>query len=273
LLRGVYLFDPDLYDDLPRRVAYRAALLAEGPGSCLVGVSAARMWGLQGLPPSDDEILVALVGGGSRRRLRGLNLEGSSMPPVVVRQLPILPGEVVLVDGLSVRALGRTVVDAALDLDRPEALSVLDSALHLELLSHDRLADEIADAKGRPGIARVRGLANIADARAESPLESRIRLICVDGEVAPDELQYPVHDDGGRLAAVADMGWIKGRRRPLFAEADGQVHALPSPVFRDRRRGNFLVAAESDTVRFVWADALRPRYVLHVVRSALSVAG
>src|SRR5207248_6438276 len=88
LLRSVYLFDPDLYAALPRRVAYRAALMAEGPGACLVGVSAARMWALQGLPADETEIHVAMVGGCSRRPRRGVRGDESAMPPVVVRQLP-----------------------------------------------------------------------------------------------------------------------------------------------------------------------------------------
>ena len=182
------------------------------------------------------------------------------------------PDELRVVDGLQVREAGLSVVDAALGLDRPSALSVLDSALHLELLTADELYAVVAAAKGRPGIQQLRPLADIADGRAESPLESRVRLICTDGNLAPDELQYPVFDASGLLIAVGDLGWVLHRRRPLLAEADGKVHGLPKAVFHDRRRGNLLVPAEYDTVRFVWEDSLRPAYVLYVVRSALAVA-
>ena len=88
----------------------------------------------------------------------------------------------------------------------------------------------------------------------------------------PDDLQHEVRDSSGLLVAVGDLGWILGRRRPLLGEADGTVHGVPKAVFRDRRRGNLLVPAEYDTVRFVWEDSARPQYVLYVVRSALAVA-
>src|SRR3954447_12846162 len=272
LYRGVNLFDPDLVQDPPRRMVYRAALLSQGGDACLFGVAAARMWQLAGLPQDDDVIEVATLGGVSRRRLSPAASQAldADLPPVVVRQVPVAREELEIVGGLRVRNAGLSVIDAALDLDRPSALSVLDSSLHLRLVSPDELLALVVSAKGRPGIARLRSLADLADPRAESPLESRIRLICIDGGVAPDALQHPVYDHAGSLVAVGDLGWLHGRRRPLLGEADGKVHALPTAVYRDRRRGNTLVAREHDTVRFVWADNRRPAYVLYVVRSALA---
>jgi hypothetical protein len=179
----------------------------------------------------------------------------------------------VRVAGPEVRRAEFTVVDAALDLDRMQALAVMDSALHQSLLTTDELAAAVAAARGRPGIQQLRPLAELADGRAESPLESRCRLICIDGDLAPDDLQYEVCDRAGHRIAVGDLAWHRRRKRPLLAEADGEaVHGLPQPVFRDRRRGNLLVPELCDTVRFVWSDTLRPAYVLYVVRSALAAA-
>ena len=274
LYRGVYLFDPDLVQDLPVHMVYRAALLSEGAGACLFGVAAARTWRVEGLPAVDAVVEVGIVGGPSRRRLTPARGEAfdADLPPVVVRQVVVAPNELEVVDGLVVRSVGLSVVDAALGLDRPSALSVLDSSLHQQLVTPDELQALVALAKGRPGIAKVRCLAEIADGRAESPLESRVRLICVDGDVPPDTLQHEVRDSWGRLLAIGDLGWLESRQRPLLAEADGRVHGLPKAVYRDRRRGNSLVVAEYDTVRFTWADTQRPLYVLYVVRSALNAA-
>src|SRR3954447_11167395 len=69
LYRGVYLFDPDLVQDPPTRLVYRAALLSEGDEACLYGVAAARTWQVEGLPAVDDVIEVAVIGGRSRRRM------------------------------------------------------------------------------------------------------------------------------------------------------------------------------------------------------------
>jgi hypothetical protein len=272
LLRGVYLLDRERYDELPTRIWWRAALLAHGQAYCLVAGSAARAIGLHGPPLVERHVEIAALGGMSRtpRVPRGLApaVEG---PTICVRQFSVDPVDVVLVDGLRVRRAALTAIDAGLDLPRGRALSLLDSALHLGLATPTCLAVATERAKGRPGIQQLRPLVALADGRAESMVESHVRLACIDGEVPPDELQYRVWDDHGRLIAVGDLAWKKHRTRPLLAEADGEsIHGQPQAIFRDRRRGNSLVAAACDTVRFTFADALRPHYVASVVRSALA---
>jgi hypothetical protein len=104
-------------------------------------------------------------------------------------------------------------------------------------------------------------------------LSSRVRLICIDGDLPPDDLQYPVRNSNGWTVAIGDLGWFKKRRRPLLAEADGkEPHGLPKPVYRDRKRGNSLVGELCDTVRFVWEDTWKPSYIHYVVRTALAAA-
>jgi hypothetical protein len=273
VLRGVYLVDTDMYDDLDDATWWRAALLRHGPDAMLVGRTGARALGVQGLPPSDPVLEVAVVDGGTSRVLQGSDLPGGEGrgPEVMVRQWVVAAGEVVLVDGLRVRAAPRTVVDAALQLDRVHQLCVLDSALYLELVDEPTLECAIAAARRRRGCVRLRETARLADGRAESPLESRVRLACIDGDVAPDELQWEVRLPSGVVIAVGDLAWVKARRRPLLGEADGEaVHGRPQAVYRDRRRGNSLVPQMCDTVRFVWEDALRPAYIRSVVRACLA---
>jgi hypothetical protein len=273
ILRGVYLLNPDLYDQLPQRVLWRAALLAHGPTAMLVAGTGARALGVAGMRSEERIVEVALSDAVPRhpRLVEALHDPRDAVIEVVVRQIPVASDEVVLCDGLPVRAARFTVVDAALDVDRMSALALLDSSLHKGLVSPEELAASIAAAKGRPGIQQLRPLAQLADGRAESPLESRVRLACVDGDLPPDDLQHEVHNSRGWLVAIGDLGWFKRRRRPLLAEADGKApHALPEPVYRDRRRGNSLVSELCDTVRFVWEDTLRPAYIQSVVRAALA---
>jgi hypothetical protein len=153
-------------------------------------------------------------------------------------------------------------------------LSVLDSCLHLGLATPDELAAAIEGAKGRLGIGQLRPLADVADGRAESMVESFVRLACIDGGVPPDDLQYKVWSANGRhLIAVGDLGWDKNRPRPLLATADGEsVHRLRKPVYRDRTRGNALTTRACDTFRFTFVDANRPAYVAATVRAALGEA-
>jgi hypothetical protein len=271
VLRGVYLFDADMYDGLPESAWWRAALLKHGPAAALVGRTGARALGVQGLP-ANDVLEVGVVGGLSRTTSRAESPGGEGCGPVVVvRQLPLLEADVITVNGLRVRQPAKTVVDAAIQLDRVHALCVLDSALYLDVVARDELLAAVEDAAHRRGCRLLRTLANLADGRSQSPLESRVRLACIDGDLAPDDLQYEVKVPPGIVVAIGDLAWFRRRRRPLLAEADGEsVHGLPRAVFRDRRRGNALVGRACDTVRFVWADALRPAYVQSVVREAMT---
>ncbi len=273
---GVYLVDPDLMGTvLPARTWWRAALLFSGPRSCLVASTALRAYGVHGLPLSEPQIEIGVVGGPSRhgRRPGQIAVRGrdEEAPDLVVRQYAITPEEIVVHDGLRVRKLEMSLVDTALESDRGTALSLLDSALHQGLLSREDLVRSVLLATGRRGVVALRELASLADERAESQIESRVRLVCIDGRLPPDELQYRVIDDDGHLLAIGDLAWIRRRRRPLLAEADGaSVHGLPAAVYRDRRRGNALVAQACDTIRFTYADALRPSYVVSVVKAALA---
>ena len=274
VLTGVYLFDSDMYEELPQSAWWLAALLKHGPGSMLVGRTGARALGVQGLPDYDDAVEVGIVGGISRVSSTGVPPGGNGCGPrVVVRQLALCEADVLRIGDLRVRAAAPTVVDAALQLDRVHALCLLDSALYLKVVSEGDLLAAVTDAAHRRGCRMLRDVMELADGRSQSPLESRVRLACIDGDLAPDELQYEVEVSPGIVVAVGDLAWFKKRRRPLLAEADGEsVHGMPKPVFRDRRRGNALVGQACDTVRFVWKDALRPSYVQYVVRAALEAA-
>jgi hypothetical protein len=277
LYRGVYLIDADMYaDGLPQQTWWKAALLAHGPGFCLVAGSGGRAFRMHGLPLVEANIELAQVGTNPRSRRTGNSPAPAhpDAPGIVVRQFVVAPHEIVMVDGLPVRRADLTAVDAALALNRPRMLSVLDSCLHLELATREDLLVAVELAKGRPGVSQLRPLAELADGRAESMVESFVRLACIDGNVPPDDLQYKVWSANHRqLIAVGDLGWDKNRPRPLLAEADGEsVHSLPKPVYRDRTRGNALTTRACDTLRFTFADANRPTYIAATVRAALGAA-
>ena len=273
LYTGVYLVDPDLVTELSRRQWHRAALLAHGEDACLVGWSAVRAAGGEGLPAVDPTVDIVVLGTGARhRRLSRTGLPRSTpldSPAIIVRQWPVAAGEVETVDGLRVRAPGLSVIDAALLLDRPHALSLLDWSLRTGVHSAESLERVLLTIRRRPGAVHVREMAALADGRAASPLESRVRLACIDGGVPPDELQYPVVNEAGIVMGYGDLAWLR-RRRPLIGEADGtEPHSETRALFHDRRRANNFVVQACDIVRFTWADAMRPVYIQQVVRSAL----
>jgi hypothetical protein len=188
VVRGVYAIDRESWVlPRPQPVLWQAALLAHGD-TCLVATSGAAALGLHGLPREPEVIEVATVGGASRHAWSGrrddLEIAGSGVR-IVSRQLPVEASEIVLVDGLKVRCAQRTVIDAALMVGRATALSLMDSALHQQLLTRGELEASVAWAEHRPGIVDV---ARLADGRAASQVESRVRLACIDGDVPPDDL-------------------------------------------------------------------------------------
>lgn len=188
----------------------------------------------------------------------------------MVHQLTVDAADVTEVAGIPVTTPLRTVADVILRNDRYTAVSVLDSALNRGLVGKSDIAFVNRLLCGRRGAVAARGYLAQADGRAQSPLESRVRLRCVDGKARPDVLQHEVRDDDGYLLGVGDLAWLKAR---VIAEADGRApHGTPDAVYADRRRQNLLVNAGWTVLRFTWADTLRPDYIPYTVRRAIAAA-
>ncbi|MFI1833691.1 hypothetical protein [Streptomyces olivaceoviridis] len=119
-----------------------------------------------------------------------------------------------------------------------EAVSVLDSALHQGLLSQPDLVTIPAHLSGRRNARRARDWLRLTDARAESPLETRVRLICLDDGLSPPLLQWHVPDSEQGFSYRIDLGWPA---QLVGVEADGKhPHSTPQALYRDRYRQNRL---------------------------------
>ncbi len=111
----------------------------------------------------------------------------------------------------------------------------------------------------------------MVDGRAESPSETRVRLVLSDGGLPPDDLQIIVrHPDGYPLARL-DMGY-KRRGRQVGIEVDSAEHARPRAVYRDRYKLNDLHGEGWDVRQVTNYDAhRRPRYVVYQAENALGL--
>lgn len=257
---STYLVDADQDAPVPRQARVRAAALSLGRDAVLVLDTAAELYGVAGLPKT-EEIHISLPGEAARR-VRAID------PAVTLHQLVIPPAAVSTVDGLAATTPLRTVADVILRTDRYSAVSVLDSALNRKVLRTEELAAIPPLIRGRRGAVAARRCLTEADGRAQSPLETRTRLRCVDGRVPPDELQVPIRDADGYLLGVGDLGWLGAR---VLGEADGTgPHSGPEAVFTDRRRQNRIANAGWLVLRFTWADTCRTDYIPYVVRAALA---
>ncbi|MEH1164732.1 DUF559 domain-containing protein [Micromonospora sp. CPCC 205539] len=185
-----------------------------------------------------------------------------------MHQLSVGPGDVAKAGGVRATSPLRTVSDVILGVDRYSAVSVLDSALNQDRITAGDLALIPNLICGRRGAVAARSHLAEADGRAQSPLETRARLRCVDGRVPPDALQLEPRDDDGYLLGVGDLGWRAPR---VIAEADGRsAHDTPQAAFADRRRQNRLVNAGWAVLRFTWADTLQPDYIPQTIRQAIT---
>lgn len=123
-----------------------------------------------------------------------------------------------VVDGRPVTAPAWTAIEVARSLRRPRALATLDAALKSGTCQRPDLWRAALDQAGRRGIVDVRNLIPLADGRAESPMESEVRLVMIDGSLPTPEVQYDglswhsgpeaMLRDRRRTAALMDVGWV-----------------------------------------------------------------
>ncbi|MFC7546358.1 type IV toxin-antitoxin system AbiEi family antitoxin domain-containing protein [Plantactinospora sp. GCM10030261] len=262
LLPGYFLIDPAACVAPIRRARIRAAVASLGRGACAVLETAAELQGIAGLRPSTMIHVSVPVARPRPQRHAHAGL--------TVHQLTVSDEDVHRIDDIPVTTPLRTLADVILRTDRYSAVSAIDSALHRGLVDASQLPLVARSISRRRGAVAARGYLLEADGRAQSPLETRVRLRCVDGRVPPDDLQVEVRDADGYLLGIGDLGW---RRARVIAEADGRgPHGGPDAVFADRWRQNRLVNAGWAVVRFTWADTLRSDYIPFTVRNALAVA-
>ncbi len=126
-----------------------------------------------------------------------------------------------------------TAVEVARSVHRRRVLGVLDAALRSGRCSTIELADAVAEQRGRRGIVNVRELLPLADARAESPMESEARYVFHDGGLPAPEIQYEIVDLYGRVWRV-DFAWSEAG---LVAEYESmEWHASATALRHDRMK-------------------------------------
>jgi hypothetical protein len=115
--------------------------------------------------------------------------------------------EVQLIEGMRVTTPARTALDLACRYPLGRAVAAIDAlsrATRLKMADVELLA---ARYPGRRHIRRARVALSLVDAGAESPRETRLRLLLIRAGFPRPQTQIPVYDEWGQLVAVADMGW------------------------------------------------------------------
>lgn len=256
LFRDVYVSAAVQVDEATRR---RAAILLV-PGAALSHTSAAEHWRFP-LPLSlhRDVVHLAVGFGAQAAHVRGLR----------VHELRLGSGDVVTDGGVAVLSPSRTMLDLAPWLSLADLTAATDWAVRQGLVTKAELAESAYQAKGHRGVRRLRGAVGLCDPGAESPQESRLRVVLVCAGLPRPECNVDIDDAREQFIARGDLVY---REHKVVVEYDGAVHLEDAQRIRDAARRNDLLAAgwtvltftsesmraPDDTVRTVW-DALVSR--------------
>ncbi|HEY2043742.1 MAG TPA: DUF559 domain-containing protein [Jatrophihabitans sp.] len=189
-------------------------------------------------------------------------------PNLFVHSSAVEP-KLVLRDGILTTTGARAAVDLARVLPAPDGMAVLDACLRSGVSAAD-LANEMERHAGLRGVVQARSLMLYADALAESPQESRIRLLVVAAGLPLPRCQIPVPDASGQTRYRLDLGWESLR---IGVEYDGAHHTDREFLRRDRERQNWLVGQQWRVLYFTDIDVYRrPLQTVERIRSELRAA-
>lgn len=247
----------DVYADARRPVDHRllvqgAALLLP-PGAAISGRSAAHLFGAD-LATCDDPVTVA----------SSATWRGAAGIRVVQRQLR--PGDLRVFAGIPVTTPLATGYELARSLPLEDAVVWLDALGRARALKPRDLRAHCATHVGEPGWRCAAQAIELCDPRAESPPESRVRLLLVRAGLPAPVPQYTVLDSGEFVARV-DLAWPQFK---IALEYDGQWHASIGQLGRDRRRIRQLNALGWYVYPVTAADLHQPAALVAAIRDLLT---
>jgi hypothetical protein len=217
-----------------------AVLVRLGGGAVLSHGSAAR-WHRFVVPRRDDGV-VQLTDVAQWRTGRGYRVARAGLPD----------GDLVAFLRFYATGPARTLVDCARQWDVTDAVVAMDAALQARLVRRDDLVAAVLAGSHRPGIGSAGRALSLVDGRAESVLETRVRLRLIASGLPAPELQVDVLRAGTFLARLD--AWYE--EAGVALEIDGRVKYTdpwagrsPAQVVWDEKRREDQVRALG--VRFV----------------------
>ncbi|WP_319437137.1 DUF559 domain-containing protein [Mycobacterium sp. RTGN5] len=229
----------------------RAAWLSTGATLC--GLSAAAAFGTRWLDASAPAEII--------------RADRHAPPGIVVHSWDLAPDEVCLAGSMTVTTTARTAFDIGRYAPPARAIPILDAlanATGIKPAAVQALADRYP---GVRGVSRLRSILELVDGGAESPQETKLRLLIVGGGLPPPETQIAFRD----LRIRVDMGW---REWKVAVEYDGIQHWTDGRQRAwDLERIAQLEAAGWVVVRISAAMMSRPNVIVERVAAKLRAAG
>lgn len=187
-------------------------------------------------------------------------------PGIRVHGEAIREDEFGVINGVPVTTPTRTALDLGCWYQRSEAVAAIDAlarATDLKTSDVELLAQRYP---GRRGIRQARAALGLADAGAQSPKETWLRLVLVDAGLPRPQTQIAVRDEFGNAIAYLDMGWEDIK---VAVEYDGDQHRSDRRQYNwDIRRLEHLERLGWIVVRVVAGD--KPADIVRRARSALA---
>lgn len=245
-----------LHDDAKHSLLVHASVPKWSTDHVISHWSAAALHGLPIIGGWPERVHVSVLGR-SRTTQHGLQVHRLSddLPPSQTR------------DGIRLTTPVQTVLDLARCTALRSALAAADHALHTEMIGLDDLR-QAADAipAGARGRRMARLVAELADGRAESPLESMSRAVMFEHRLPRPDLQVRL-EDGGGIFGRGDFGWPG-----LVGECDGDMKYGaelspddPSARVRAEKRREDRIRRFSDMARWGWLDAFHQSGMLRIL--------
>ncbi|KUI40118.1 hypothetical protein AU194_11580 [Mycobacterium sp. GA-2829] len=254
LFRNVYVPKGQAITPVDKAVG---AWLWSGRRATAAGLSAAALHGTKWI----DAALPAELNQPSRHKTAGILLHSDTLTD----------GEICRVRGIPTTTPART----AFDLGRRKGLTLavirLDALRQATRLPVDDVQTLVDRHRGARGVVQLRRALALSDGGAESPQETRTRLILTTAGMRPTHTQIEVYDHYDFVGRI-DMGYLRWK---VGVEYDGPQH-WTDPTVRDRdleRRAR--LAALGWRIVHVNAEMLRYRPAIIVGRTeaALAAAG
>jgi hypothetical protein len=180
---------------LRSRAAYR---YVEGRGA-LAGYSAAELLGASCGPPEGPAEVVVWQG------------RQKAHPGLRVHHRFVGPDELVEVDGLLITSPLRTAFDLARRGSLVERVVAVDALAHTCDFDPELVRGLGVRHRGERGVAGLDEVLRHADRRAASPMETRLRLVLVQGGLPRPQVQWPVPDERTRTVVWLDLAYPEQR--------------------------------------------------------------
>jgi hypothetical protein len=234
---------PDVYCDASLEVTdelrLKAVLLAAPPHAVVTGLTAAWLYGVwQPLPGTEVPLHIATEHQSWRFHCSQLGPSRLRLAPDDVREL----------GGIRVTTPLRTCFGLLVRAELVEGVVHADAFRHASLCTAEDLREYAAARPRWPHVRKVRTAIELSHAGAESPMETRLRMVPVLGGLPEPYVNRPVPTRDGKSAGRPDNSYLSP---DVGIEYDGKLyHSTDDQRDRDDVRENGLLVEGMPLLRY-----------------------